>query len=76
RSIEQAEEAAMLAVARVDSDPVAHWALSLVSLYLRQHVGAIREAERAIVLNPNFAEGHVSLGECLPGSARIDECLA
>ena len=36
---------------------------------------AISEAERAIVLNPNFAEGHVSLGEALYYSARADEAL-
>ncbi|NEJ16230.1 tetratricopeptide repeat protein [Rhizobium leguminosarum] len=76
RSLEQAEEAATLAVARDDSDPVAHWALSLVSLYLRQHDRAISEAERAIVLNPNFAEGQVSLGEALIYSGRSGEALA
>ncbi|EGE61088.1 UNVERIFIED_ORG: adenylate cyclase [Rhizobium esperanzae] len=76
RSIEQAEEAAMLAVARDDSDPVAHWALSVVRLYSRQHDRAISEAERAILLNPNFAEGQVSLGEALLYSGRSEEALA
>ncbi|MEK1895416.1 MAG: tetratricopeptide repeat protein [Rhizobium sp.] len=75
RSIEQAEEAATLAVARDDSDPVAHWALSVVKLYSRQHDRAISEAERAIVLNPNFAEGHVGLGEVIY-SGRSEEALA
>ncbi|MBB4576968.1 adenylate/guanylate cyclase domain-containing protein [Rhizobium lentis] len=76
RAIEQAEEAATLAVARDDSDPVAHWALSVVTLYSRQHDRAISEAERAIVLNPNFAEGQVSLGEALIYSGRSGEALA
>ena len=76
RSIEQAEEAATLAAARDDSDPVAHWALSVVKLYSRQHDKAISEAERAIVLNPNFAEGQVSLGEALIYSGRSGEALA
>lgn len=76
RSIEQAEDAAALAVARDDCDPVAHWSLSLVNLYSRQHDGAISEAERAICLNPNFAEGHVSLGEALFYSGRSEEALA
>ncbi|WP_064685700.1 adenylate/guanylate cyclase domain-containing protein [Rhizobium bangladeshense] len=76
RSIEQAEETAMLAVARDDSDPVAHWALSVVRLYSRQHDKAIGEAERAILLNPNFAEGQVSLGEALLYSGRSEEALA
>ncbi|MDM9622964.1 guanylyl cyclase [Rhizobium sp. AC44/96] len=76
RSMEQAEEAATLAVARDDNDPVAHWSLSVVNLYLRHHDGAISEAERAIVLNPNFAEGQVSLGEALIYSGRAEEALA
>ncbi|ABC93614.1 probable adenylate cyclase protein (plasmid) [Rhizobium etli CFN 42] len=76
RSIDQAEKTAMLAVARDDSDPVAHWALSVVRLYSRQHDSAISEAERAIVLNPNFAEGQVSLGEALLYSGRSEEALA
>ena len=75
RSLEQAEEAATRAVALDDSDPWAHWALSLVNLYTRRHDGAISEAERAIVLNPNFAEGHVSLGEALYYSGRSEEAL-
>ncbi|MBX5101018.1 adenylate/guanylate cyclase domain-containing protein [Rhizobium lentis] len=76
RSIQQAEEAATLAVARDDTDPVAHWALSVVRLYSRQHDRAISEAERAIGLNPNFAEGQVSLGEALLYSGRSEEALA
>ncbi len=76
RSMEQAEEAATLAVARDDNDPVAHWSLSVVNLYLRQHDGAINEAEHAIVLNPNFAEGQVSLCEALIYSGRAEEALA
>ena len=35
----------------------------------------VREAERAIVLNPNFAEAHVSLGEALYYSGRSEEAL-
>ncbi|MBD9456035.1 tetratricopeptide repeat protein, partial [Rhizobium sp. RHZ02] len=34
------------------------------------------EAERAISLNPNFAEGQVSLGEALLYSGRSEEALA
>ena len=42
---------------------------------MRRHDRAISEAQRAIVLNPNFAEGHVSLGEALHYSGRSDEAL-
>ena len=58
-----------------DRDPWAHWALGFVNLYLRRHDEAIGEAERAIVLNPNFAEAHVSLGEALHYSGRSEEAL-
>jgi adenylate cyclase len=76
RSREQAEEVAMRAVALDDRDPWAHWALGIVNLYMRRHHdGAISEAQRAIVLNPNFAEGHVVVGEALCYSARADEAL-
>jgi adenylate cyclase len=75
-SIGEAAQAATLAVARDDSDPVAHWALGIVNLYSRRHDRAISEAERAIVLNPNFAEGHVSLGEIFLYSGRSEEALA
>ncbi|MGO7998379.1 tetratricopeptide repeat protein, partial [Rhizobium ruizarguesonis] len=64
------------AVARDDSGPGAHWALGLVSFYLRKHGRAVREAERAIVRNPNFAEGQVSLGEALIDSGRSGEARA
>jgi adenylate cyclase len=75
-SREQADEVARRAVALDDSDPWAHWAQSLVNLYMRHHDGAISEAQRAIVLNPNFAEGHITLGEALYYSGRAEEALA
>lgn len=74
-SMAQAEETAALAVTLDGSDPWAHWALAIVKLYTRRHDGAIGEAERAIVLNPNFAEGHVILGEALYYSGRSEEAL-
>ncbi|RWX57784.1 tetratricopeptide repeat protein, partial [Mesorhizobium sp. M2A.F.Ca.ET.039.01.1.1] len=74
-SMAQAEEAAMRAVTLDDSDPWAHWALAITKLYTRRHDGAINEAERALALNPNFAEGHVILGEALHYSGRSEEAL-
>jgi adenylate cyclase len=66
----------MRAVALDDRNPWAHWALGIVNLYMRRHHdGAISEAQRAIGLNPNFAAGHVVLGEALSYSARADEAL-
>ncbi|RUW55408.1 adenylate/guanylate cyclase domain-containing protein [Mesorhizobium sp. M1A.F.Ca.ET.072.01.1.1] len=74
-SMAQAEEAATRAVTLDDSDPWAHWALAIVKLYTRRHDEAINEAEHAIALNPNFAEGHVILGESLHYSGRSEEAL-
>jgi adenylate cyclase len=75
-SREQAEEAAMRAVALDDRDPWAHWALGLINLYMRRHHdSAISQARHAIALNPNFAAGHVILGEALCYSGRADEAL-
>ena len=64
KSLEQAEEAALQAVALDDRYPYAHWALGIVSLYMRRHDVAIREAERSISLAPNLADGHETLGQC------------
>ncbi|TIW67358.1 MAG: tetratricopeptide repeat protein, partial [Mesorhizobium sp.] len=74
-SMAQAEEVATQAVTLDGSNPWAHWALAITKLYTRRHDGAINEAERAIVLNPNFAEGHVILGEALYYSGRSEEAL-
>jgi adenylate cyclase len=74
-SREEGEAAATRAVAADDHDPCAHWALGLVRLYSRQNDAAVAEVERALVLNPNFAEGHVSLGEALHYSGRNEEAL-
>ncbi|OBQ84273.1 adenylate/guanylate cyclase domain-containing protein [Mesorhizobium sp. WSM3873] len=74
-SMAQAEEAATRAVTLDDSDPWAHWALAIVKLYTRRHDEAIDEAEHAIALNPNFAEGHVILGEALHYSGRSEQAL-
>lgn len=74
-SMAQAEEVATQAVTLDGSDPWAHWALAIAKLYTRRHDGAIDEAEHAIALNPNFAEGHVILGEALYYSGRPEEAL-
>ncbi|WP_202361603.1 adenylate/guanylate cyclase domain-containing protein [Mesorhizobium sp. 131-3-5] len=74
-SIEQAEKFATRAVALDDRNPYAHWALGIISLHLRRHDIAIREAERSISLAPNLAEGHESLGNILHYSGRSEEAL-
>jgi adenylate cyclase len=46
--------------------------LAGVNLWSRQHDEAIREAERAISLNPNYADGHNFLGLILHYSGRSE----
>ncbi|CDM62185.1 MULTISPECIES: adenylate/guanylate cyclase domain-containing protein [Rhizobium] len=75
KSLEQATGSATQAVALDDRYPYAHWALGVVSLYLRRLDVAIREAERVIALAPNLVEGHESLGNALHYAGRPDEAL-
>jgi adenylate cyclase len=58
-----------------DNDPWAHWALAIAKLYTRRHDEAVDEVERALALNPNFAEAHVCRGETLYYSGRPEEAL-
>ncbi|MDQ0560209.1 TolB-like protein/class 3 adenylate cyclase/Tfp pilus assembly protein PilF [Rhizobium mesoamericanum] len=75
KSLEQATWFATQAVALDDRYPYAHWALGVISLYLRRIDVAIREAERAIALAPNLVEGHETLGNALHYAGRPDEAL-
>ncbi|MBX5106555.1 tetratricopeptide repeat protein [Rhizobium lentis] len=75
KSLEQATGSATQAVALDDRYPYAHWALGVISLYLRRLDEAIREAERAIALAPNLVEGHECLGNALHYAGRPNEAL-
>ncbi|WP_028748340.1 adenylate/guanylate cyclase domain-containing protein [Rhizobium mesoamericanum] len=75
KSLEQASWSATQAVALDDRYPYAHWALGVISLYLRRIDVAIREAERAIALAPNLVEGHETLGNALHYAGRPAEAL-
>ena len=72
RSLEDAREAARRTVVLDERYPTAHWALAGVNLWSRQHDEAIREAERSISLNPNYADGHNFLGLILHYSGRSE----
>ena len=63
RDFHAAQAAAERAVALDDRDPAGHCALAFVSLLTRQHQRALTAAQRAIELNPNFAQGYFALGE-------------
>ena len=55
-------EAALRAVEIDDTNPYAHYALAITSVYAGQFGQAMRAAEMAIELSPAFALGHLVLG--------------
>ncbi len=75
QALERAFEAAKKAVALDDSLPLAHTYLAWAYLWKKQHEKAIAEGERAIALDPNFAEGYARLGQILSLAGRPEEGL-
>jgi tetratricopeptide (TPR) repeat protein len=58
-----------------DTNPFAHVAMAGVCLWERHHDDALREAERAIAIDPNYAGGYVLLGLALHYAGRSEEAL-
>jgi len=56
---------AVRAVALDEANPEAHFAMSVVMLWSRNYDEALREAERAIALDPNHCGAHAELGMVL-----------
>src|SRR5262249_35969964 len=75
QSLERALELAQRAGAVDDSLFMPHWVLSQVYLWQKQHEQAIAEAERAIALNPNDANGYVNLESILTSTERPEEAI-
>jgi adenylate cyclase len=73
QSLERAFEMAQRAVALDNSLPIAHRILGGVYLWKKQYDQAIAEAERATVLNPNDADGYVTLGNILCNVGRPEK---
>lgn len=71
-----AEDAARAAVTFDAREATAHFALSGALLYLGRHAEALKEAERTLSLNPNFAFGHFRLGQVLIYCGRANEAVA
>jgi adenylate cyclase len=72
-ALEQASAMAQKAVSLDDSLPIAHTVLAQSYLWKRQHVEALAEAERAVAVAPNSAEGMVMLAGVLSLTDRPEE---
>jgi adenylate cyclase len=66
---------AQKALALDDSLPTAHQLLGHVYQARQQHEQAIAEAERAIVLAPNYANGYATLGQMLNVAGRPEDAI-
>jgi TolB-like protein/class 3 adenylate cyclase/Tfp pilus assembly protein PilF len=75
QALEEAEEAARRAVQLDGRYPYALWALSMSCLFARHYDEAVNAAEESISFNPNFAEGHLMLGNILHYVGRSEEAL-
>jgi adenylate cyclase len=56
-------------------NPYAHSLLGNIYLFQRQYEKAIAEGQRAISLNPNFADGYAMLAQIMRYSGRFEEAL-
>ena len=74
-ALDEAERWARRAIELNDQEPVSHMALGSVSLWRRNHEGALAEYRRMIELDPNFAQGHAALGLALMYAGRAAEAL-
>ena len=65
QSLRLSHACAVRALSLDDANPSAHTTMASVHLWERRHDEALREAERAIALDPNYAAGHAVLGVVL-----------
>jgi adenylate cyclase len=75
RSLAIAHEFAQKAVALDDTDPICHMALAITHAHRKEFDAALRETERILALDPNFAPGHINLGFSLLWRDRPAEAL-
>jgi tetratricopeptide (TPR) repeat protein len=73
--VRQGIEAAQKAISMDDALPYAHQVLGGFYLLKREHEKAILEGKRAIILNPNSAEGYFWLGMTLTFAGKPEEAI-
>ena len=74
-ALDQAEAHARDAVARDDSEPLAHWVLGIAHLWRKDLASADVEARRTLELEPNSAEGHALLANVRDFTGRSAEAV-
>jgi len=74
-SYKRALECAKKAITLDEEDPFAHAQLGTLSLMQRQHEKAIAAGQRAISIDPNYADGYVMLSQIMRYSGRFEEAL-
>ena len=75
QSLERAFAIEQRAIALNDALPLPHAILGTVSAWKRQYAQALVEAQRAVTLDPNFAEGYFHLGTVLFFAGPPDESV-
>jgi len=74
-SLDQLFALAQRAVELDDSLPLAHSVLGYVYLWKKPYERAIAEAQRALILDPNFADGYFRLADILNFAGRPEEAI-
>ena len=72
REIAEALDSGRKSIDSDGRDAMGHWALGRALFLSRQHDGALDALDRAIAVNPNFAQGHYAKG-LIGAHASIDE---
>jgi adenylate cyclase len=74
-SMGQAFRLGQKALAMDDSSTWAHGLLGNIYLFKREHEKAIAKLERAVTVNPNYAQGFMFLGQALAYAGRPQEAV-
>jgi adenylate cyclase len=82
RSLDQADRFAGQAIARDDRDPFAHYVAAMVAMFMRDYERWAHEADRALLLNPNYAPAlnmrgsvHIYTGEPAKAIPMIERAI-
>lgn len=76
QSLEHAFSLAQQAIALDNTLPSAHSILGVVAIWKKRHEQALREGERAVARDPNFADGFVNFAQSLVFVGRPQEALS